>query len=162
MHAHVIEPFAGSGVAVMQGARASLLAISRLLVQARFAPSAEPQTLAPASDWRDRLAIGTPFTERESKAFLAAHGIAVTRETLARDATAAAQAANQIGYPVVVKIESPDLPHKTEVGGVRVGLADAAAVEAAFAQITAAARRHAPAARSRVCWCRRWFPGGSS
>ena len=86
LHAHVIEPFAGSNVAVMQGARASLLAISRLFAHARFAPSAEPQTLAPASDWRDRLATGTPFTERESKAFLAAHGIAVTRERLARDA----------------------------------------------------------------------------
>ena len=49
LHPHVIEPFAGSGVAVMQGARASLLAISRLLVHARFAPSAEPQTLVPAS-----------------------------------------------------------------------------------------------------------------
>ena len=160
MHPHVIEPFAGSGVAVMQGARASLLAISRLLVHARFAPSAEPQTLAPALDWRDRLATGTPFTERESKAFLAAHGIAVTRETLARDATAAAQAATEIGYPVVLKIESPDLPHKTEVGGVRVGLADAAAVEAAFDEIMAAARRHAPAARLEGVLVQEMVSGG--
>jgi acyl-CoA synthetase (NDP forming) len=147
MHALVIQPFAGSGVAVMQGARASLLAISRLLAHGRFSPSAAPQTLAPILDWRNRLTTGTPFTERESKAFLAAHDIAVTRETLARDATAAAQAATEIGYPVVLKIESPDLPHKTEVGGVRVGVADAAAVEAAFDEIMAAARRHAPAAR---------------
>ena len=119
LHPHVIEPFASSSVAVMQGARASLLAISRLLAHARFAPPAEPETLVPALVWRDRLATGTPFTERESKAFLAAHGIAVTRETLARDATAAAQAASEIGYPVVLKIELADLPHKTEVGGVR-------------------------------------------
>jgi hypothetical protein len=47
----------------------------------------------------------------------------------------------------VLKIESPDLPHKTEVGGVRVGLADAAAVTAAFAEVMAAARAAAPAAR---------------
>ena len=160
MHAHVIEPFAGSGVAVMQGARASLLAIGRLLVHARFAPPAEPQTLAPALDWRDRLATGTPFTERESKAFLAAHGIAVTRETLARDATAAVQAATEIGYPVVLKIESPDLPHKTEVGGVRVGLADAAAVEAAFDEIMTAARRHAPAARLEGVLVQEMVSGG--
>ncbi|MFK5037059.1 acetate--CoA ligase family protein, partial [Klebsiella pneumoniae] len=52
-----------------------------------------------------------------------------------------------IGYPVVMKIDSADLPHKTEVGGVRVGLADAAAVDAAFAEIMANARRHAPDAR---------------
>ena len=160
MHAHVIEPLAGSGVAVMQGARASLLAIGRLLVHARFAPSAERQELAPALDWRDRLATGTPFTERESKAFLAAHGMAVTRETLARDATAAAQAAAEIGYPVVLKIELPDLPHKTEVGGVRLGLADAAAVEAAFNQIMAAARRHAPAARLEGVLVQEMVSGG--
>src|SRR4029077_13467716 len=86
LHAHVVEPFAGSGVAVMQGARASLLAISRLLVHARFAPAAVPQTLAPASNWRDRLAIGTPFTERESKAFLAAQRIGGARGTRARGA----------------------------------------------------------------------------
>jgi acyl-CoA synthetase (NDP forming) len=160
MHSHVIEPFAGSGVAVMQGARASLLAIGRLLVHARFAPPVEPQTLAPASDWRDRLATGTPFTERESKAFLAAHGIAVTREMLARDATTAAQAATEIGFPVVLKIESPDLPHKTEVGGVRVGLADAAAVEMAFDEIMTAARRHAPAARLEGVLVQEMVSGG--
>ncbi len=160
MHAHVIEPFAGSSVAVMQGARASLLAIGRLFAYARFAPSAEPQTLAPALYWRDRLATGAPFTERESKAFLAAHDIAVTREMLARDATAAVQAATETGYPVVLKIESPDLPHKTEVGGVRVDLADAAAVEAAFDQIMAAARQHAPAARLEGVLVQEMVPGG--
>ena len=66
---------------------------------------------------------------------------------VARDAESAVKAAGEIGYPVALKIESPDLPHKTEVGGVRVGLADAAAVEAAFAEIMAAARAAAPAAR---------------
>jgi len=146
LHPHVIEPFAGTDVAVMQGARASLLAISRLFAHARFAPREEPQALAADLDWRERLATGTPFTERESKAFLAAHGIAVTRETLARDASSAVQAAAAIGYPVVLKVESPDLPHKTEVGGVRVGVADAAAVEVTFDEIMAAARRHAPSA----------------
>ncbi|MFX8762547.1 acetate--CoA ligase family protein, partial [Acinetobacter baumannii] len=88
-----------------------------------------------------------PFSERESKAFLAAHGIRVTREQTAATADAAAAAANAIGYPVVMKIDSGDLPHKTEVGGVRIGLADAAAVAAAFADIMASARRHAPQAR---------------
>ncbi len=147
LHPHVIEPFAGTNVAVMQGARASLLGISRHFAHARFEPPVAPQTLAPDPKWRERLASGTSFMERESKAFLADHGIAVTREMLARDAEAAVQAAGEIGYPVVLKIESLDLPHKTEVGGVRVGLADAAAVEAAFAEVVASARAAAPAAR---------------
>ena len=147
IHPHVVEPLADTDVAVMQGARASLLAIARLLEHARFAPAPEPKALAPASSWRDRLATGVPLTERESKAFLAAHGIAVTREMLACDRASAVRAASAIGYPVVVKIESRDLPHKTEVDGVRVGLADAAAVAAAFDQVMTAARRHTPTAR---------------
>jgi succinyl-CoA synthetase beta subunit len=136
----VIEPFTGTDVAVMQGARASLLGISRLFAHARFEPPAAVQATAPSPQWYARLASGIPFTERESKALLAAHGITVTREMLARDANAAVQIAGELGYPVVLKIESPDLPHKTEVGGVRVGLADAAAVEVAFSEIMAAAR----------------------
>ena len=140
LHPHVIAPFAGTEVAVMQGARASLLGISRLFAQARFQPPAGVEAPAPSPQWYARLASGIPFTERESKALLAAHGIIVTREMLARDAKAAVRIAAEIGYPVVLKIESPDLPHKTEVGGVRVGLADAAAVELAFTEIMAAAR----------------------
>ena len=57
--------------------------------------------------------------------------------------------------PVVLKIESPDLPHKTEVEGVRVGLADAVAVETAFDAIMSAARRHARRHGSWVYSCRR-------
>jgi acyl-CoA synthetase (NDP forming) len=147
LHAEVVAPFAGTGVAVMQGARASLLAIGRRIRQAKFAPPDALPALAPLPAWRNRLATGAPFTEREAKEFLAAHGIAVTREMLAGDAAAAVAAAAAIGYPVVLKIESPDLPHKTEAGAVRLGLADAAAVAAAFDAVLAAARRYAPAAR---------------
>ena len=160
LHPHVIEPLAGSDVAVMQGARASLLGISRLFAHAQFKPSAEPQALAPAPKWHERLASGTPFTERESKALLAAHGFAVTREMLARDVEAAVQIAGEIGYPVVLKIESPDLPHKTEVGGVRVGLADAAAVKAAFAEIMAAVRAAAPTKRLEGVLVQEMVTGG--
>lgn len=147
MHPHVVEPFAGTDVALMQGARASLLAIRRLIEHSRFSPTAEPPTLTALPAWRERLASGAPFTERESKGFLAAHGIAVTREVLARDVAGAVRTAGEIGYPVVLKIESPDLPHKTEVEGVRVGLDGASAVETAFGEIMAAARRYAPSAR---------------
>jgi acyl-CoA synthetase (NDP forming) len=161
IHPHVVEPLADTGVAVLQGARPSLLAIGRLLQRARFAPPAESEVPIPVLAWRNRLASGVPFTEREAKAFLAAHDIRVTRETLARDAVGAVQAATAIGYPVVLKIESPDLPHKTDVDGVRLGLADAAAVEAAFAQIMAAARHHAPAARLEGVLVQEMVGGGA-
>lgn len=58
----------------------------------------------------------------------------------------AVAAAHSLGWPVVLKIESPDILHKTEIGGVAVGLADEAALRDAFAQITANAAARAPQA----------------
>ena len=92
------------------------------------------------------LTKGT-MTERDSKAALAAYGIRVTRETLATDCAKAEQAAATIGYPVALKIESPDIPHKTEAGVVRLGLADANALRRAYDEITAAAGRLDPKPR---------------
>lgn len=87
------------------------------------------------------------MTERDSKNALAAYGIRVTRETLAADLPAALAAAKAIGYPVALKIESPDIAHKTDAGVVRLGIADAKALEVAYAEITAAAARISPAPR---------------
>jgi acyl-CoA synthetase (NDP forming) len=87
------------------------------------------------------------LTEYESKGVLADYGIAVTRERLATDRDAAAALAAEIGFPVALKIQSPGIPHKTEAGGVRIGVADAAAAARAFDEIVASARRHAPQAQ---------------
>jgi acetyltransferase len=73
-------------------------------------------------------------------------GIAIVPTRLARSAAEAALAAQALGHPVALKIESPDLPHKTEAGGVRLGLGDAAQVRAAFDAVTAAAAAYAPRA----------------
>ncbi|MCW5574699.1 MAG: bifunctional acetate--CoA ligase family protein/GNAT family N-acetyltransferase [Burkholderiales bacterium] len=87
------------------------------------------------------------LTEIESKSLLAAFGIPVAETVTARDAAAAVAAADRIGYPVVLKIDSPDITHKTDVGGVLLNLRDAAAVRAGFAQITGQAARMKPQAR---------------
>jgi acetyl-CoA synthetase len=68
------------------------------------------------------------------------------RETLSTDAEAAVTAAEAAGYPVVLKVESPALPHKTEAGVIRLNLGSADAVRDAFAAVMANARRHAPGA----------------
>jgi acyl-CoA synthetase (NDP forming) len=82
--------------------------------------------------------------EFEAKRVLAAYGIPVTRETLVRSRDEAMGAAAEIGFPVALKIQSPDIPHKTEAGGVRIGVKDRDAVGMAFDEIVANARRHVP------------------
>ncbi len=78
-----------------------------------------------------------PLDEPKSKALLGAWGLALPRETLAANAQAAALAADELGYPVVVKAVSENLPHKTEAGAIALGLTDGAAVATACAEIAA-------------------------
>ncbi len=87
------------------------------------------------------------MTEYAAKQLLARHGITPTRERLAANAEDAVDAAREMGFPVVLKVQSVDIPHKTEAGGVQVGLGDSAAVARAFGEIMASARRHSPDAR---------------
>lgn len=86
----------------------------------------------------------TALTESESKRLIAAWGIPVSREERVDSAGAAVEAADRIGYPVALKVESPDILHKTEAGIVRLGLGDAAQVRSAYAAIIAAATAYAP------------------
>lgn len=96
---------------------------------------------------RQRLAgRAADLTEFEGKQLLADYGIPITREALAGNAADAIREAGSIGFPVVMKIQSSDIPHKTEAGGVRVGVPDAKAVASAYDDIVRNAHAHAPAA----------------
>ncbi len=75
------------------------------------------------------------LTEFESKAVLAAYGVPVAKTIIAADAAAAVKAADEIGYPVVLKLFSETITHKTDVGGVQLNLSDAGDVERAFKAI---------------------------
>ncbi|MGO9137759.1 MAG: acetate--CoA ligase family protein [Syntrophales bacterium] len=86
------------------------------------------------------------LTEVESKEVLAACGIPVRKGQVATDPESAAKIANKLGYPVVMKIVSPDIPHKSDVGGVRVNLGSAEAVRSAFTDIVKKARLEKPKA----------------
>jgi acetyltransferase len=77
----------------------------------------------------------TVLTEFESKQVLAAYGIPVAKTIIATGSAAAVKAANQLGYPVVLKLYSETISHKTDVGGVQLNLGDAEAVERAYAAI---------------------------
>jgi acetyltransferase len=87
------------------------------------------------------------LNEIESKAILSAYGIPVNYTVAASTAAAAAKSAAAMGFPVVLKINSPDISHKSEVDGVRVHLHSEADVLAAFGEITGKAKAALPEAR---------------
>ncbi len=89
------------------------------------------------------------LTESESKRVLALYGIPVTTEALVQTPEQAVAAAGRIGFPVVLKIESPDIPHKTDAGVVRLNLSDATAVRRAAEEVLHAARSIDPAPEIR-------------
>ena len=87
------------------------------------------------------------LSEYDSKGLLRAFGLTTTREEAAGDTDEAVAAAERIGYPVAVKVNSADILHKTEAGGIRLGLQDAASVRAAFGEVTANAQNYDAHAR---------------
>ena len=92
-------------------------------------------------------ATGQTLTEREAKAVLALYGVPVVGERLARSADDAVNAAALLGYPVVLKVESPDLPHKTEAGVIRLNLRSANEVRDGYAAVMANADKVSPPPR---------------
>jgi len=102
-----------------------------------------PETIAQASALI-AAASGKTLTEREAKAVLALYGVPVVGESLAQTADDAVNAAAALGYPVVLKVESPDLPHKTEAGVIRLNLRSADEVRAGYDAVMANAGKVQP------------------
>jgi acyl-CoA synthetase (NDP forming) len=81
---------------------------------------------------------GSSWSEYRASAFLAEHGIPVVPNVLVTDPQAAADAAGTLGYPVVLKLAADGIEHKSDVGGVKVGLRCAAEVQAAYGEVVRA------------------------
>jgi acyl-CoA synthetase (NDP forming) len=84
---------------------------------------------------------GEALSEHLSKQLLATYGIKSSRDVLVETPAAAVKAAASLGYPVVMKVSSPDLLHKSDLGLVRVGVASAKDVRTAFTELMAKAKR---------------------
>jgi acyl-CoA synthetase (NDP forming) len=89
----------------------------------------------------------TLLDEVEAKSILAEAGIPATATTLATSAEEAQAQADAVGYPVVLKVVSPDIAHKSDAGGVKLNLTDRAAVATAYDEIMQNAKNAAPSAR---------------
>ena len=107
-----------------------------------------------AADGRDSL------TAPEGKIVCDAYGISTPDEGLATDSEQAVELAERMGFPVVLKIVSPDILHKTEAGGVLVGLTDAAQVAHGFRAITANAKIYNPDAKIVGIQVQQMLPAG--
>jgi acetate---CoA ligase (ADP-forming) len=101
------------------------------------------------------------LAEHEAKRVLAQYGIPVTEEALAKDAAEALAIARRIGYPVAIKVQSPDIPHKTEAGAVRLGIGEDAELEQAYEAVLANARAYAPEATIEGVLVQEMVTGGT-
>jgi len=105
--------------------------------------TAPPRTAPQDAAIARALGFGRPtLSESEAKQLLAAWGVRSAREHRANSAEAAAEAAEQLGFPVALKVDSPDILHKTEAGVVRLNLGDASQVRTAYAEILANANSY--------------------
>jgi acetyltransferase len=136
------------GLPLVEDLERGLQAVRHLIDYAAFRRRAveDHSSVADSSVEHDLTALpeGRVLTEAESKKILGAAGLPVTRETLARDPTEAARIAAEIGGAVALKIQSPDIPHKSDVGGVHLGAKTPAEVEQAARQVFDNARRNCP------------------
>lgn len=103
-----------------------------------------------------RIAIG----DAEARAILDAYKMRIPPSEVASTADEAVELAAEMGYPVVLKVASPDILHKTDVGGVKVGLREATDVRDAFDLITYRAQRYLPEARLWGCLVQKMMPDG--
>lgn len=98
--------------------------------------------------------------EFQAKALLSAAGIQVSAERLVHDSERARDAAQEIGFPVVMKIVSPDILHKSDIGGVMLNIGSSEEAASAYNKLIAAARKHRPHARISGVLVARQITGG--
>lgn len=154
------ETLLGSGVPTFRTFHNAVLAAASYFKFHRFADRyhsevgrlrLRPSPLAPAA----RAIIGSAtrshkpgasLSEHDSKALLASYGVVVPEETVATSATEAVRAAQRIGYPVVMKIASPDIAHKSDLGLVQVGVRSDGEVRGTYRQLLEIVTSSAPGA----------------
>jgi acetyltransferase len=138
------KELAASGAVVLSGLTHVGVAMRQMVQRAKFrlAPPAE----AAASRLHDlaaRLKSAT-LSESDSKSLLRDAGIALPDEILVTEKSALDDAVARTGFPIAMKIQSRDIPHKSEVGGVRVNIASKGEAFAAYEALLESARRHRP------------------
>ena len=144
------------------------LALKAMSIYRAYRAEPLPEILSfPIDRERARRAIDRALAEgrvtlgdAEAREIAQACGLATPPAELAASADEAVEIAGRLGYPVVLKIASPDILHKTDVGGVKVGIQNAVEVRDAFDLITYRAQRYLPEARLWGCQVQKMAPPG--
>jgi acyl-CoA synthetase (NDP forming) len=158
----VVQTLAEAGVPFLESTETTMLALRNAREHRRFLD----RPSAPGADAIPPRANARPagrgvLTNADAMELLDDFGVPLVETVPAKDAEQAVRAADRLGYPVVIKIDSPDVAHKTDVGGVRVGCRDAVAVRSAVADVLDAVRRHVPVARIGGVLVQRMVSGGT-
>lgn len=135
---------AEAGVVVLSGLTHVGVAIRQLVQRARFRLAAPAATASPLHKGLALRIESAALSEYDSKQLLRDAGVAMPDEILVAERSALSDAIKRAGFPLVLKIQSRDIPHKSEVGGVRVNIANEAEASAAYDQLLANARQHRP------------------
>jgi acyl-CoA synthetase (NDP forming) len=136
--------FAASGAVVLSGLTHAGVAMRQMVQRAKFrlAPPAE-SAASPPRDISAHLKSAT-LSESDSKSLLRDAGVALPDEVLVSNRSELDAAIARAGFPLVMKIQSRDIPHKSEVGGVRVNIASKGEAFAAYQALLEGAGRHRP------------------
>jgi acetyltransferase len=156
------------GVPFMQGLDNILRAVKHLIEYAEFQRRREAGMPAVAIDTQRqakaramlRSVNGRALTESESKQVLELYGMPVTKDCTVSTVADAVRSAREIGFPVVMKIVSPQIMHKTEAGGVALDIQNEAEAGAAFERIMANAHQYNATAELQGVSVQEMVPGG--
>ncbi len=141
-HDRMAAKMVRDGIPVLDGTGAALAAVRHAferrdrLARPAGAPPAPPGP-AVIARWRDRLDGGAPIDEAEGLALLADFGVPALATRIVEGRDDALAAAEELGYPVVAKTAAPGVQHKSDVGGVKLGLDGAHALAAAYDDLAA-------------------------
>lgn len=156
LHDEIRVALADTGVPVLRGLRPGLLAVEHLRrgrpgyagAWARAHRMEQPPRNPEASRWRGLLAGATgSLTPELSFAILRSYGLPLVKSLVVADADEAIARASEVGYPMVVKVASRQISHRSDVGGVVLGVADGVALRDALATIARNVARAAPHAQ---------------
>ncbi len=151
-----------AGVPILPPSKYAYGVIEKIINYSVFLQSVDKRSLSLALPKNfDMNAKVTSYSEYESKQLLAKAGLPVPAISLATNEDEAVKYANELGYPIVLKIDSPDILHKTEAGGVKLNLKNEDDVRLAFSTIMKNAKEYKSSARINGCLVQKMLDKGT-